>query len=125
MRSAHSSALNRPSGHRIAARQNVAHDVCEQPRMGTEKTGGEVWLSRDERLETRAQDRGRASQAQPAFADCIIVNRKDHVATRIADLIIPAWFNEEEDCEIFPAISIRHASSGDQPVKAHETGRKE
>lgn len=45
----------------------------------------------------RAEDRGRASQAQPAFADVskIIVNRKENVATRIADLIIPAVGNNK------------------------------
>lgn len=45
----------------------------------------------------RAEDRGRASQAQPAFADIarIIVNRKENVATRIADLIIPAVGNNK------------------------------
>jgi hypothetical protein len=45
----------------------------------------------------RAQDRGRASQAQPAFADAsrIIINRKENVATRIADLIIPSVGNNK------------------------------
>jgi transposase-like protein len=45
----------------------------------------------------RAEDRGRASQAQPPFADAsrIIVNRKENVATRIADLIIPAVGNNK------------------------------
>jgi hypothetical protein len=45
----------------------------------------------------RAEDRGRASQAQPAFADInrIIVNRKENVATRIADLIIPTVGNNK------------------------------
>jgi hypothetical protein len=40
----------------------------------------------------RAEDRGRASQAHPPFADItqIIVNRKENLATRITDLIIPA-----------------------------------
>ena len=44
-----------------------------------------------------AEDRGRASQAQPAFADItrIIVNRKENIATRIADLIIPAVGNNK------------------------------
>jgi transposase-like protein len=38
----------------------------------------------------RAEDRGRASQAQPAFADIsrVIVNRKENVATHTAGLII-------------------------------------
>lgn len=45
----------------------------------------------------RAEDRARASQAAPAFADIsrIIVNRKENVATRIADLIIPAAGNNK------------------------------
>jgi hypothetical protein len=45
----------------------------------------------------RSEDRARASQAQPAFADIshIIVNRKENVATRIADLIIPAVGNNK------------------------------
>ena len=45
----------------------------------------------------RAEDRGRASQAQPAFADItrIIVNRKENIATRIAGLIIPAVGNNK------------------------------
>src|SRR6202521_6044887 len=45
----------------------------------------------------RADDRGRASQAQPAFADItrIIVNRKENIATRIAGLIIPAVGNNK------------------------------
>ena len=45
----------------------------------------------------RAEDRGRASQAGPEFADItrIIVNRKENIATRIADLIIPAVGNNK------------------------------
>jgi transposase-like protein len=45
----------------------------------------------------RTEDRARASQAQPAFADVsrVIVNRKENVATRIADLIIPAVGNNK------------------------------
>ena len=45
----------------------------------------------------RAEDRGRASQAQPAFADVsrVIVSRKENAATRIADLIIPAVGNNK------------------------------
>jgi transposase-like protein len=45
----------------------------------------------------RAEDRGRASQAQLAFADVskIVVNRKENVATRIAGLIIPAIGNNK------------------------------
>ena len=45
----------------------------------------------------RAEDRGRASQAQPEFADAsrIIVNRKENAATRIAGLIIPAVGNNK------------------------------
>ena len=45
----------------------------------------------------RAEDRGRASQAHPAFADVsrIIVNRKENIATRIAGLIIPAVGNNK------------------------------
>ena len=45
----------------------------------------------------RAEERGRASQAHPAFADVsrIIVNRKENVATRIAGLIIPAVGNNK------------------------------
>jgi len=45
----------------------------------------------------RADDRGRASQAHPEFADVgrIIVNRKENIATRIADLIIPAVGNNK------------------------------
>src|SRR5262245_45890079 len=43
------------------------------------------------------EDRARASQAAPAFADIsrIVVNRKENVATRIADLIIPAVGNNK------------------------------
>ncbi|MGE3703518.1 MAG: PD-(D/E)XK nuclease family protein [Hyphomicrobiaceae bacterium] len=45
----------------------------------------------------RAEDRGRASQAQPKFADItrVIVNRKENIATRISDLIIPAVGNNK------------------------------
>ncbi len=45
----------------------------------------------------RAEDRGRASQAQPDFADItrVIVNRKENIATRIAGLIIPAVGNNK------------------------------
>src|SRR5205814_1397032 len=45
----------------------------------------------------RAEDRSRASQAQPEFADItrIIVNRKENIATRIAGLIIPAVGNNK------------------------------
>src|SRR5437588_12341455 len=45
----------------------------------------------------RVEDRGRASQAQPAFADVtrIIINRKENIATRIAGLIIPAVGNNK------------------------------
>ncbi len=45
----------------------------------------------------RAEDRGRASQAQPAFADVsrIIVNKKENVATRIAALTIPGVGNNK------------------------------
>jgi transposase-like protein len=45
----------------------------------------------------RSEDRARASQAQPKFADVsrVIVNRKENVATRIADVIIPAVGNNK------------------------------
>ena len=45
----------------------------------------------------RAEERGRASQAHPGFADVarIIVNRKENVATQIAGLIIPAVGNNK------------------------------
>jgi transposase-like protein len=45
----------------------------------------------------RTDERARASQAQPAFADAsrVIVNRKENVATRIAGLIIPAVGNNK------------------------------
>lgn len=45
----------------------------------------------------RTEERGRASQARPEFADVarIIVNRKENVATRIAGLIIPAVGNNK------------------------------
>jgi transposase-like protein len=45
----------------------------------------------------RNEDRGRASQADLAFADItrIIINRKENVATRIADLIIPVVGNNK------------------------------
>jgi len=45
----------------------------------------------------RAEDRGRASQTQPEFADItrIVVNRKENIATRIAGLIIPAVGNNK------------------------------
>jgi transposase-like protein len=45
----------------------------------------------------RVEDRGRASQAHPDFADIsrIIVNRKENIATRIAGLIIPAVGNNK------------------------------
>ena len=45
----------------------------------------------------RQEGRGRASQAQPAFADVsrIIVNHKENAATRIASLIIPAVGNNK------------------------------
>jgi len=45
----------------------------------------------------RTEDRGRASQAHPDFADVsrIVVNRKENVATRIASLIIPAVGNNK------------------------------
>jgi transposase-like protein len=45
----------------------------------------------------RTEDRARASQAQPAFADIcrVIVTRKEIVATRIAELIIPAVGNNK------------------------------
>src|SRR6202171_5262618 len=45
----------------------------------------------------RAEDRARASQVQPDFADVsrIIVNRKENIATRIAGLIIPAVGNNK------------------------------
>lgn len=43
------------------------------------------------------EERGRASQARPAFADAsrIIVNRKENAATKIAGLIIPAVGNNK------------------------------
>ena len=45
----------------------------------------------------RAEERGRASQAHPEFADVsrIIVNRKENAATHLADLIIPAVGNNK------------------------------
>jgi transposase-like protein len=45
----------------------------------------------------RGEERGRASQAHPAFADVsrIIINRKENIATRIAGLIIPAVGNNK------------------------------
>src|ERR1700694_5822844 len=45
----------------------------------------------------RAEERGRASQAHPDFANVsrIIVNRKENIATRIAGLIIPAVGNNK------------------------------
>src|SRR4029077_5412397 len=45
----------------------------------------------------RVEDRGRASQAHPEFADVsrITVNRKENIATRIAGLIIPAVGNNK------------------------------
>ena len=45
----------------------------------------------------RAEERGRASQAHPQFADIsrIIVNRKENTATQIASLIIPAVGNNK------------------------------
>jgi transposase-like protein len=45
----------------------------------------------------RAEERGRASQARPEFADVsrIIVNRKENAATHIAGLIIPAVGNNK------------------------------
>jgi ATP-dependent exoDNAse (exonuclease V) beta subunit len=45
----------------------------------------------------RSDERDRASQAQPAFADIsrLIVNRKENAATRIAELIIPAVGNNK------------------------------
>ena len=45
----------------------------------------------------RAEERGRASQAHPEFADVsrIMVNRKENIATRIAGLIIPAVGNSK------------------------------
>jgi transposase-like protein len=45
----------------------------------------------------RAEDRGRASQAHPHFADVsrVIVNRKENAATHIAGLIIPAVGNNK------------------------------
>ena len=45
----------------------------------------------------RAEERGRASQAHPDFANIsrIIVNRKENIATRIASLIIPAVGNNK------------------------------
>jgi transposase-like protein len=45
----------------------------------------------------RTDERGRASQAQPAFADIsrLIVNRKENAATRVAELIIPAVGNNK------------------------------
>jgi transposase-like protein len=45
----------------------------------------------------RAEERGRASQAHPDFADVsrIIANRKENIATRIAGLIIPAVGNNK------------------------------
>jgi len=45
----------------------------------------------------RVEDRGRASQADPDFADIsrIIVTRKENIATRIAGLIIPAVGNNK------------------------------
>jgi ATP-dependent exoDNAse (exonuclease V) beta subunit len=45
----------------------------------------------------RLEDRSRASQAHPNFADIsrVIVNRKENIATRIAGLIIPAVGNNK------------------------------
>jgi transposase-like protein len=45
----------------------------------------------------RVEDRDRASQAHPDFADIsrIVVNRKENIATRIAGLIIPAVGNNK------------------------------
>lgn len=45
----------------------------------------------------RKEDRGRASQAHPAFAEVsrVIVTRKENAATRIADLIIPGVGNNK------------------------------
>jgi ATP-dependent exoDNAse (exonuclease V) beta subunit len=55
-------------------------------------------LSLPSHPDCRAKDeRGRASQAHPEFADVsrIIVNRKENVATHIAGLIIPAVGNNK------------------------------